>query len=487
VALALFSCPTATVLGQEVPAYDDTAHVTIDTPIPEEPAGDPALPPPEDEPADPPPEDPLPSDPPPADPAPVEEAEAEEPPPPPDPEAQPEPEGGTLNAAENESTIFQIIWQIQEGCRAYCHGTSQAQDASQRSETTQNATAGGTDASKAVNKSRTIQFVWQEQLGCVAFCYDTSQTQSASQWAQTTQVATAIGDAVALALNFAETSQFVWQFQRRCEVECHGTSASQSASQEKSTSQSATATTESGASPPDGPDSFFGWLVALADSIGATVQTVTQHQKAGCLEHCVGGSQVQEALQDALTAQTSVAGPEPAEPTQPPPASQQPEAGSPEPPPDAPAQAGGLAIARVEIGTPGSGAPDAARSAPADPGETSMPRSGSFDAVAPERSRPEATVQPQLGSQPAPSAATPGRESQAPAREPSSRAKSRAGSPLPPEPTLVPAAGLDELAASGADDGAGALPRSVLVAALLILLAALASFSLIFTRPRTRT
>jgi outer membrane biosynthesis protein TonB len=244
----------------------------------------------------------------------VEPAEPNEPaaapaPPQPAPHEQPaEPEGGTT-LANNVSTVFQVVLQTQEGCRSHCQGTSQTQDAVQRSQTQQSATAVGTGASQAVNESRTIQFVWQTQLGCVAFCFDTNQVQSASQSSHVVQDASAVGDAIASALNLAETTQFVWQFQERCQVECHGASATQTISQESTASQSATAT-----GGPDSPDSFLGWVTALAANIGATVETILQEQRADCLENCVGGAQLQQAIQQALTTQTTFAGPEPASP-----------------------------------------------------------------------------------------------------------------------------------------------------------------------------
>jgi outer membrane biosynthesis protein TonB len=257
-----------------------------------------------------------------------EPTEAIEPPAPapqaePQPAAEPEP---STTLARNESTVFQVVRQVQHGCQTHCHGTRQTQGATQRSEVSQSATAVGTETSTAVNRSRTIQFVWQEQLGCVAFCFDTTQSQAASQESLVTQAATAIADAVANALNLAETTQFVWQYQRRCEVECHGTSSTQSINQRSTITQTATGF--------DGPDTFLGWLSTFAENVGATIETILQEQKADCLEHCFGDVLVQEAIQDAAVSQTADAGPRPpdvAEPpadgTAPPPVSEQTSAG----------------------------------------------------------------------------------------------------------------------------------------------------------------
>jgi hypothetical protein len=102
-------------------------------------------------------------------------------------------------------------------------------------------------------------------------------------------------------------------------VECHGASATQTVSQQGATTQSSTAS---------GHDSFMGWLSEFAASVGATVQTIFQEQLADCVQHCTGGSQVQQALQEAHVSQTSLAGGEPARtvPAAPAPGSAPPEA-----------------------------------------------------------------------------------------------------------------------------------------------------------------
>ena len=234
----------------------------------------------------------------------------------PEPEAEPQDVGAI---AHNRSVVFQVVWQVQEGCRTHCYRTSQSQTVVQWSSTTQSATAtaGGegvatSGSAEAQNESITIQFVWQLQLGCVAFCYETSQTQSASQWAQTLQEAIAQGELEAWAENLSETLQYVWQIQHGCEQECYGVYQSQTITQGQSTTQTATATAGEDhltmiVLGPDGVVVLPGWLVALAENQGATIQTIYQHQRALCLEYCEGDVQLQEAIQEALTNQEAVA------------------------------------------------------------------------------------------------------------------------------------------------------------------------------------
>jgi hypothetical protein len=229
--------------------------------------------------------------------------------------------------AQNGSLVFQVIWQDQHGCNNHCTGTSQSQSATQNASTTQDATAvadGGTPAegessggasapstAEAQNRSVTVQFVWQTQIGCVAFCVETSQTQTATQWAQTNQSASAEGGTSALAQNLSQTLQLVWQLQQGCEVECYGTSQVQVINQGQQTTQSANATTEGVALVPVlGPDGTVvlpGWLVALAENLGVTIQTIYQLQEAVCAEYCEGDSQVQEAVQRAEVSQEAAA------------------------------------------------------------------------------------------------------------------------------------------------------------------------------------
>ncbi len=209
---------------------------------------------------------------------------------------------GRAAVAHNQSRVIQAIFQFQRGCQSYCYGTTLTQEAAQRSETEQTAHADGVGAGSgaaAINDSSTVQFVWQVQLGCVAFCFDTSQTQTAAQSAQAAQSATALSEALALALNAAEALQLVFQYQQGCEEECHGASSSQSVVQNQGTRQSATA---------EGGDGVLGWLVALAENLGVTLQTIFQFQDSECLEFCFGGTQSQQALQEAVSAQQAVAG-----------------------------------------------------------------------------------------------------------------------------------------------------------------------------------
>jgi hypothetical protein len=224
--------------------------------------------------------------------------------------------------AQNQNQTWQAIFQVQQGCRSHCEGTNQSQSADQYAETIQNATAigGGTGApssATALNQSATGQFIRQVQLGCVAFCYGTRQTQTADQWAQTTQNASALADGKAQAHNVGSVVQQVWQLQVGCETECYGTSQTQSWNQGQSTTQSATATSQTwGPSYPTDLSSLLpAWLVALAENMGITIQTVWQYQEADCLEYCVGDSQAQDASQRALTSQNerAVAGVPPEE------------------------------------------------------------------------------------------------------------------------------------------------------------------------------
>jgi hypothetical protein len=226
--------------------------------------------------------------------------------------------------AGNRNLVFQVVWQVQEGCRTFCYWTSQSQSVIQWSSTTQTAkaVAGGREtrasssspaAAEAYNESITVQFVWQLQIGCVAFCYETSQIQSASQWAETIQTAIAEADLKAWAENLSETLQFVWQIQEGCAHECYGVHKSQTILQQQSTSQLAAATAgHEGAATmiilgPDGLVVLPGWLLALAANHGATIQTIYQRQQAICLEHCQSNVQLQEAIQQALTSQQGIA------------------------------------------------------------------------------------------------------------------------------------------------------------------------------------
>jgi hypothetical protein len=356
--IATFAVGAPTAVADESPVPTDPVSDVAAAPspepvVPDVPAPEPVPPPvdpPETEtpPVDPPETETPPVDPPPAEPpaapAPAEPApsasEPSSPPaetqsapeaatPPPAADDEPPDSGEQRAVAENVSRVIQVVWQVQQGCRSHCHGTSQTQRSVQWSETTQSATAiaggstAGGESSTAVsgngdanaggstagarNESSTVQFVWQMQIGCVAFCYETSQTQEASQHSVTDQEAIARSALTSWAENLATTIQYVFQEQRGCEHECHGTSQSQSVSQEQWTSQSATADSEL---PGDGDGGVFRlpeWLIAYARNIGATIQEVHQYQEATCVEHCWGGAQVQEVVQSATTRQEAVA------------------------------------------------------------------------------------------------------------------------------------------------------------------------------------
>jgi outer membrane biosynthesis protein TonB len=301
----VFAGTVSPALAQEPPAAVEPAAVEpateppvvevppVEEPVAEEPAAeepvaeDPVV----EEPVD---EEPVTEEPVDETPAPVETVPDETP---------AEPPVGSEAEARNESIVFQIVHQVQEGCRTHCYGTTQEQDSVQRSETTQTATAEGTDAGTAENRSTTFQFVWQEQLGCVEFCFGTVQMQSASQWALTQQTATALGQAIANALNLSETLQRAWQYQESCRVECHGAVVSQELDQEAATTQESSAQTTGS----DGPGGFLGWLTTLAANLGATIQTIFQHQQADCLAYCYGGAMTQEAAQEAAVDQSALA------------------------------------------------------------------------------------------------------------------------------------------------------------------------------------
>ena len=268
-----------------------------------------------------------------------------------------------LAGAQNGSLVFQAIWQVQQGCKNHCTRTSQSQSATQHAGTTQDATAiadpsesessGGTPATstaEARNRSVTVQFVWQTQIGCVAFCVETSQTQTATQWAQTSQPATAEGGSSALAENLSETLQLVWQLQEGCLQECYGTSQVQVINQGEETTQSANATSGAGILVPvlgaDGAVVLPGWLVALAENLGVTIQTIYQLQEAVCAEYCEGDSQLQAAVQQADVSQEATARVgEPPVPVEAPPSGQPPIPAPPQQPGEQPGQPQGQAPA----------------------------------------------------------------------------------------------------------------------------------------------
>jgi hypothetical protein len=225
------------------------------------------------------------------------------------PAAGPPGESPVHTVAQNLSMVFQVLWQVQEGCQSHCYGTSQLQSALQVASTSQYAEAGGpATAAEAGNSSTTVQFLWQYQVGCVAFCFDTSQSQSALQTADTTQIAVALAGLTALAQNIAETLQFAWQTQVGCAHECHGASQSQSLAQTQTTNQVAAAAPGGSSPVAAGPGELPMWLIALAANVGATIQTIYQLQVAACLTGCTGDAQAQLAAQSATTAQLATAG-----------------------------------------------------------------------------------------------------------------------------------------------------------------------------------
>jgi hypothetical protein len=161
-----------------------------------------------------------------------------------------------------------------------------------------------TEAS-AVNESAVYQIVFQRQLGCVAFCFDTSQTQVASQSTQVTQTAGAFGQLQALVANVSGGFQMVLQQQEGCLQECHNAAVSQSLAQLATTTQSAAGTTS--ADDTINSDIFFAAIRAIAANIGATFLSIVQTQIANCLDHCNGDALMQEAAQAVETNQVAAA------------------------------------------------------------------------------------------------------------------------------------------------------------------------------------
>jgi hypothetical protein len=179
---------------------------------------------------------------------------------------EPSPEQPPAPLAENTTRTVQVIVQVQVGCRHHCEGTTQSQTAIQDARIDQTAIApDGT----ARNDSIIEQYVWQLQLGCVAFCAGTVQTQTVEQRAQTTQ--TAMGAAT---VNVARTVQATHQRQRGRRGRARTLLAG-----------------------------LDGLLRDLARETSATIQVIRQIQVADCLHHCTGDTQVQLAVQQAVTAQ----------------------------------------------------------------------------------------------------------------------------------------------------------------------------------------
>jgi outer membrane biosynthesis protein TonB len=348
----------------------------------------------------------------------AEQPVAEEPPPP----------EHSVVEARNDSVVFQLVWQVQEGCRTHCNRTTQLQDSVQRSDTSQDAAAVGPDSATSQNRSTTIQLLWQEQLGCISFCFDTTQTQQASQWAGTEQSASALGQAITAALNLSDTFQFAWQYQESCLLECHGTVVSQELDQQAATTQQSDAESSAG---DGGRDGFLGWLTALAENLGATIQMIFQHQQAACLEYCDGTSLTQQALQEAAVEQSArigeADGPPPPAAAAPPPAANAPPAAAPAPAPAA-------AVARVE----------AERQSAAIPRDIDLKRRPIHRRTPAPKMDPDAatgfTTQPPQ-SPPRTPATEPGatqRRTEAPASQTPARAFHTAGGDGSPAPSPIP-------------------------------------------------
>ncbi|WP_027005542.1 hypothetical protein [Conexibacter woesei] len=213
--------------------------------------------------------------------------------------------------AANVAVTIQLLWQVQQGCARECVGTSQTQEAAQQATTVQIAAASGDVGSGSVsaqNSSATIQLIVQTQLGCVAFCIGTTRVQIASQRADASQLATAISAGLtASATNTMYFNQLVWQYQDACLRACVDVDARQVVDQAADGVQAAGGDVGTLPPPPADPDlgAFTTWLATVAGA--ATVDVVQQQDIAACLAHCAGDVQVQISVQQATTAQTSVA------------------------------------------------------------------------------------------------------------------------------------------------------------------------------------
>ena len=224
----------------------------------------------------------------------------------PEPQQPPPGDGNGTATAENESLTYQVLVQVQRGCRRYCHGTRQTQIAEQVARTTQDAVAhtpAGGGQALATNTSRTVQFVWQAQLGCVAFCYGTSQLQLALQIAETTQSATATGDS-ATAANETSTDQWAFQLQRGCRFECYDENQIQVLAQGAETTQGAYAEEDEDL---EELTLAFTEIEAWARNLNATVQISFQFQDSDCRHDCQGGSQDQQGVQRSAVTQQALA------------------------------------------------------------------------------------------------------------------------------------------------------------------------------------
>jgi hypothetical protein len=219
---------------------------------------------------------------------------------------------GADAVASNVAVTIQLLWQVQQGCARECVGTSQTQEAAQQATTVQIAAASGDGAGagsvSAQNSSATIQLIVQTQLGCVAFCIGTTRVQIASQRADATQLATAIAAGLtASATNTMYFNQLVWQYQDACLQTCVDVDAQQVVQQAADGVQAAGGDVGTLPPPPAVPDlgAFTTWLATVAGA--ATVDVVQQQDVAACLARCAGDVQLQISVQQATTAQASVA------------------------------------------------------------------------------------------------------------------------------------------------------------------------------------
>jgi hypothetical protein len=218
------------------------------------------------------------------------------------------PTSAPVATAQNVSTVYQVVTQVQKGCQSYCYVTSQTQSATQTSTTNQSATASSTataSGAEAVNVATTIQFIFQTQLGCTAFCFGTTLLQSAAQQALTTQSATATADGIVTAINASQTTQFVWQEQQGCLAVCVHTSATQATSQAQK--QTAAQSGNGPTLPFGGPQPFLAWLAVIAANEAATIEMLYQEDVADCLDHCYGDALSQVAQQSAAVSQKATA------------------------------------------------------------------------------------------------------------------------------------------------------------------------------------
>ena len=88
--------------------------------------------------------------------------------------------------SRNRNTVFQVVWQVQQGAEAtvtarpsrkpQVSGPAPPRPPPESLADANSFSRTSPGAAGAFNESVTVQFVWQLQIGCVAFCYETSQT-----------------------------------------------------------------------------------------------------------------------------------------------------------------------------------------------------------------------------------------------------------------------------------------------------------------------